>query len=82
MIQLYVRLHGILRDRLPPERRGRVTMTLPQKTTIAAVLEELALHRHIQVAVNDKIEENLSRQLRDGDHLDIFRPSAGGGQNE
>lgn len=78
MMQIHLRLYGILREKLAPEAKGRAAMTVPDGATITAVLDELALHRHIQVAVNDEIEENLNRQLLDGDRLDIFRPSAGG----
>jgi len=78
MIQLHLRLHGILRERLPAEAKGRAILTFPEETTITAVLDELSLHRHIQVAVNEEIEDNLDRKLQDGDRLEIFRPSAGG----
>ena len=78
MIQIHVRLHGTLREILPAETNGRTTMSFPERTQISAVLEELSIHRHIQVAVNDEIEDNLDKTLQDGDHLEIFRPSAGG----
>lgn len=78
MIQIHVRLHGILREKLPGEANGRASLAFPEHSTITAVLNELSLHRHIQVAINDEIEDNLDTLLQDGDRLDIFRPSAGG----
>ena len=78
MIQIHVRLHGIFRDKLPAEANGRADMNFPDNTSITAVLEHLAINRHIQVALNDEIEDNLEKPLQDGDQLEIFRPSAGG----
>lgn len=78
MMHIHIRLYGILREKLPPEANGRSVLTIPEHSTITAVLNELSLHRHIQVAINDEIEDNLDTLLQDGDRLDIFRPSAGG----
>ena len=78
MIEIHVRLHGALRDKLPPEARGRTTLTLHDGTTITAVLEQLSLHRRIEVAVNSEIEDNWNTALQDGDQVEIFRPAAGG----
>jgi molybdopterin converting factor small subunit len=78
MITVHVRLFGILRDRLPEETKGRITLSLPEGAAISAVLDRLDVHRHIQVAVNEEIEDNLGKRLHDGDKIEIFRPSAGG----
>jgi thiamine biosynthesis protein ThiS len=78
MIEIHVRLHGALRDKLPPEDKGRTTLTLPDGASLTAVLEQLSLHRHIEVAVNDEIVDNQDIILQDGDRVEIFRPAAGG----
>ena len=78
MIEIHVRLHGALRDKLPTEAKGRTTLTLPDGAPLTAVLEQLSLHRHIEVAVNDEIVDNRDIILQDGDRVEIFRPAAGG----
>ena len=78
MIHIHVHLHGALRDKLPPEDKGRTTLTLHDGTTVTAVLEQLSLHRRIEVAINDEIVDNQDIILQDGDRVEIFRPVAGG----
>ena len=78
MIEIHIRLHGALRDKLPIEAKGRTTQTLNDGTTVTAVLEQLSLHRRIEVAINDEIVDNRDIILQDGDRVEIFRPVAGG----
>jgi thiamine biosynthesis protein ThiS len=78
MIEIHVRLHGALRDKLPHEAKGRTILTLQDGTTVTAVLEQLSLSRRIEVAVNDEIADNRDSSLQDGDRIEIFRPAAGG----
>ena len=78
MIEIHIRLHGALRDKLPPEAKGRTILTLPDGALLTAVLEQLSLHRLIEVAVNDEIVDNQDIILQDGDRVEIFRPAAGG----
>jgi thiamine biosynthesis protein ThiS len=78
MIEIHVRLHGALRDKLPPESKGRTTLTLPDGASLTALLEQLSLHRRIEVAVNDEIVDNRDAPLQDGDRVEVFRPAAGG----
>jgi thiamine biosynthesis protein ThiS len=78
MIEIHVRLHGALRDKLPPEDKGRTTLTLHDGVSITAVLEQFSLHRLIEVAVNDEIVDNRDTILQDGDRVELFRPAAGG----
>ncbi len=78
MIEIHVRLHGALRDKLPSEDKGRTTLTLHDGASLTAVLKQLSLHRLIVVAVNDEIVDNRDTILQDGDRIDIFRPAAGG----
>ena len=78
MIEIYIRLHGALRDKLPPEAKGRTILIMPDGAPLTAVLEQLSLHRHIEVAINDEIVDNRDIILQDGDRVEIFRPVAGG----
>lgn len=78
MTKIHVRLHGALRDKLPPENKGRTTLTLSEGATITAVLEQLALKSYFEVALNDEIVDNQDTALQEGDRLEIFRPASGG----
>jgi sulfur carrier protein ThiS len=78
MIQVHVRLYGALRDKLPPQSKGQTVLDLPDGADIAAVLNQLSLRRHIQVAINGEIVENIETNLIDGDRVEVFRPAAGG----
>ena len=78
MIHVQVRLHGALRDKLPPQSKGQTVLDLPEDADVSAVLNQLSLRRHIQVAINEEIVDDLETVLSDGDKLDIFRPAAGG----
>ncbi len=78
IMQIHIRLHGALRDKLPAEARGGAVLTLPEGTAVAALLDQLALHGYIQVAINQEIIENQTTTLQDGDQVEVFRPAAGG----
>jgi len=78
MIQVRVRLHGALRDKLPPQSKGQIALDLPDGADVSAVLNQLSLRRHIQVAINQEIVENLETKLNDGDQVEVFRAAAGG----
>lgn len=80
MITIHVRLHGILRDKLPPEAKGLTSLDVPDSAVLSAVLQQLSLQRRTEVAVNDEIVDNLDTPLKDGDRLDVFRPAAGGSE--
>jgi thiamine biosynthesis protein ThiS len=81
MITIHVRLHGILRDKLPAENKGRTTLNLPDDTTVATVLEQFSLRRRVEVAINEEIVDNQDTPLQDGDQLEFFRAAAGGSAN-
>jgi len=78
MIHIHIRLHGALRDKLPPGDKGQTILELPQGVSVTAILNQLSLHGHIQIAINQEIVENLETVLQDGDRMEVFRPAAGG----
>ncbi len=75
---IHVRLHGALRDRLPPPARGRIDLTLDGSCRVEDVIARLGLSGPLEVACNDEMVEDVSAPLADGDQLEIFRPVAGG----
>jgi thiamine biosynthesis protein ThiS len=77
-LQVKVHLHGILRDQLPAEARGRATLDLDEGATIGDLLNELSITRRVVVALNDEEEPNETRVLSDGDQVVIFTMIGGG----
>jgi sulfur carrier protein ThiS len=73
-----LQLFSILRDKLPPELKGKTIMYLNEGSTIEDLLKELDITRKVVLSVNDVQESDHSRQLYDGDIVKIFS-SVGGG---
>jgi len=71
-------LHAILRDKLPPEARGKVDIVMPEDSTIGDVIVRLDLPPGCLCAVNEQIEKKFDTKLKDGDVLRFFRASSGG----
>lgn len=78
MIEIHIRLFGILRDMLPPEAKGRTTLQLPAGTTVQDVREHFGIKQLISFAVNEEVDLDMTHELKDGDRLEFFRISAGG----
>lgn len=72
-----VTLHGILRDYLPRQAKGKITLTLPEGTTIDEVAQQLKIKQTVTAAV-DGGQVETSHVLQDGDELQMFRMIGGG----
>ncbi len=77
-MNISIRLHGILRDKLPPAAKGRTVLTLPRGATVKDVLAHFGIDRVVGVAVNDEVEVEPDHPLHDGDRVEIFRIMGGG----
>jgi thiamine biosynthesis protein ThiS len=77
-LQVHLQLYSILRDKLPPEVKGRAVMRLDEAATLADLLGELDIKRRVVISVNDEHETDKSRQLQDGDQVKIFSSVSGG----
>ena len=78
-MHISVRLLSVLREKLPPEAKGRATLTLPEGATV----QDLLTHFHLQnnvvgISVNDELEIEEAHPLHDGDHVEFFRVVGGG----
>lgn len=78
MITVQIRLHGILRDKLPRAAHGRAELTLQPDATVADVLAHFGIDRLVTIAVNEEVELNETHPLQDGDLVEVFRVAAGG----
>ena len=77
-MKVNIHLHGILRDKLPPETKGRAAIDLKNGTTVADLLDHLDLNRRVVVAVNEEEESDHAQILRDGDKVTVFTIIGGG----
>ena len=76
-MEISLTLHGILRDYLPRQAKGKTTLSLPPGTTVATVFEQLKIRQTVTAAVGGFQVEN-GYVLKDGDDLQMFRMIGGG----
>jgi sulfur carrier protein ThiS len=77
-LQIKVVLFSVFREKLPRENRGRTTIELPDSGTLKDLLDKLDIHIVATCSVNGQLEYDQTRQLKDGDEVQIFRPVGGG----
>jgi len=79
-MDIHVYLHGILRDKLPSEAKGKTILTLKEGDGLSGVvawLGQIGINRRCDLAVNGQIDLH-DVILKDGDRIDVFRAAAGG----
>ena len=78
MIEIHLKLYSILREKLPSGSGGQGVMQLKNGAVLADLLDELDITRKVVISVNDVHESDTSRQLQDGDKVQIFSSISGG----
>ncbi len=76
-MEVKLTLHGILRDYLPRQAKGKATLNLPAGTTVAEVVEQLKIKQTVTAAV-DGVQVETGYVLKNGDNLQLFRMIGGG----
>jgi sulfur carrier protein ThiS len=77
--QVLVELFSRFREHLPPDARGKATVTLSDRTTVAALIEQLGISARVQlVTVNGEPEPDRERTLHHGDKVRIYPFVVGG----
>lgn len=76
-MEINITLHGILRDNLPRQAKGKTTLTLPDNSTVAEAVRQLNITRSVSAAVNGT-EVELDHVLQDGEELQLFQLIGGG----
>lgn len=76
-MEVQLTLHGILRDHLPRQAKGKTTLTLPAGATVADVLQQFTLKQNVSAAVAG-VQVEPTHVLQDGDDLQLFRMIGGG----
>ena len=77
-MEIQLQLYSILREKLPPESKGRVVLRLEDDARLSDLLGELDITRRVVISVNDVHETDMSRRLRSGDKVKIFSSVSGG----
>jgi len=77
-MEIHIQLFSILREKLPPEAKGRTVLFLDEGISVQDLLKELKINRRVAVSINDQQELDHSRKLKDGDTVKVFS-SVGGG---
>ncbi len=78
MLDIHVQLYSILREKLPPEAKGRAVLQTKEGATLADLLFELDISRRVVISVNGVHESDRSRRLQGGDEVKIFSSISGG----
>jgi thiamine biosynthesis protein ThiS len=77
-LEVHLQLYSVLREKLPPETKGRTVLHLEEGATLADILSRLDIKRRVVVSVNGVHESDYSRPIRDGDEMKIFSAVGGG----
>jgi len=77
-MDIHVQLYSILREKLPPEARGKTVLQLEDGAILSDILEEFGISRRVVIGVNGEHETDRSRQLLDQDEIKIFSSVSGG----
>ncbi|MBT3190121.1 MAG: MoaD/ThiS family protein [Anaerolineae bacterium] len=78
MPKIHLQLYSILREKLPPESKGRAILQLDEGATLTDLFNKLDIKRKMVTSVNGVHETDKSRQLQDGDKVKIFSSISGG----
>jgi molybdopterin converting factor small subunit len=78
LLKVKVVLHSYLREKLPPEAKGRAELDFPPGALISDLFTRLDLPIHVAWSLNNHLEHDLSTPLSDGDEVRVFRQGAGG----
>lgn len=76
-MEIRLTLHGILRDYLPRQAKGKTVLDLPAGATIDDVVRQFKIKQNVSAAVNGVEVEN-NHILQNGEELHLFRFIAGG----
>jgi hypothetical protein len=77
-VKVLVILHSYLREKLPPQTKGRAELEFSPGARVADVFSYLNLPPQVAWALNGKLERDTSLALSEGDEVRVFRQGAGG----
>ena len=77
-MEIKIQLYSVLRDKLPPEAKGRTVLQLEAGATIGDILKDLGITRKVVISLNGEQTSDDVHQLKDGDEIKIFSSTSGG----
>jgi len=77
-VKVNVHLHGILRDQLPPDAKGRATINLEDGTSVGDLLTQLGIKRRVVISLHGNQQLDKTYILQNGDEVSIFTVIGGG----
>ena len=77
-MQVTVILHSVLREKLPPELKGKTILELSENATVMDVIRQLDLPKGVSLSLNDEMLQGATHPLANGDTLRFFRQAGGG----
>ena len=80
-MRVSVTLYGLLRQKLPPEAKGKAELELPEGCTVAQVIAQLDLPGQVVVSLNGQLTHDRTFLLKEGDQVLCFNPVGGGSTN-
>lgn len=77
-MEIHIQLYSILREKLPPESKGRAVLHLKSEASLQDLLDELDITHKVVISVNNELAIDTSRQLQNGDKVKLFSSISGG----
>ena len=77
-MKVNVHLHGILRDHLPADDKGRATIDLEDGASVDDLLAQLGIKRRVIISLHGNQKLDKTHILHDGDQVSIFTVIGGG----
>lgn len=77
-MEIHVHLFSTLREKLPPESRGKAVLQMENEACLQDLLDELGITRKVVISVNGVQEMDKSRRLKNGDIVKMFSSISGG----
>ena len=77
-MKITLELFSVLREKLPPELKGKTVLHLDDGSSINDVLIKLDIKRKVVISVNGEQVSDRHYQLNDGDEVKLFSSISGG----
>jgi len=77
-MKITLQLFSVLREKLPPEVKGKTVLHLEDGFTINDILKKLDITRKVVISVNGEQVSDRHYQLNDGDEVKLFSSISGG----
>ncbi len=77
-MQIRVVLYSLLRYKLAKDTKGKLSLDMPENSSIQDVLDRLMIDPPINVSMNNQIIGNFDDLLAENSEIHLFRPTGGG----